>query len=38
MESDVNVKIQSDKLSETEYLIKDKNDIIIGRFSYIRIK
>ena len=32
MESNVSVKIQADKLSETEYLIKDKNDIIIGRF------
>jgi ribosomal-protein-alanine N-acetyltransferase len=33
MESDFNVKIQSDKSSRTEYLIKDKNDIIIGRFT-----
>lgn len=32
MESNVSVKIQADKLSQTEYLIKDKNDIIIGRF------
>jgi len=33
MEADFNVKIQSDKSSRTEYLIKDKNDIIIGRFT-----
>lgn len=32
MESNVSVKIQADKLSQTEYLIKDKSDIIIGRF------
>ena len=32
MESNVSVKIQADKLSQAEYLIKDKNDIIIGRF------
>jgi [ribosomal protein S5]-alanine N-acetyltransferase len=32
MESDLSVKIQSDKSSETEYLIKDKSDIIVGRF------
>ena len=32
MESDLRVKIQSDKSSETEYLIKDKSDIIVGRF------
>ncbi|MDD3049494.1 MAG: GNAT family protein [Bacilli bacterium] len=28
-----NVKIQADKLKQTEYLIKDKNDIIVGRFA-----
>lgn len=33
MKLDVSVKIQSDKLSQTEYLIKDMNDISIGRFS-----
>ena len=33
MESDLSVKIQSDKLSETEYLIKDKSNIIVGRFT-----
>lgn len=33
MESDLSVKIHSDKSSETEYLIKDKSDIIIGRFT-----
>ncbi|WP_160687591.1 GNAT family protein [Clostridium sp. C2-6-12] len=32
MESDFSVKIHSHKSSETEYLIKDKNDIVIGRF------
>ena len=36
MQLDVSVKIQPDKLSKTEYLIKDMNDIIIGRFSSIR--
>jgi len=33
MKLDVSVKIQADKLSQTEYLIKDMNDISIGRFS-----
>ena len=33
MESDFSVKIQSDKSSQTEYLIKDKSNIIIGRFT-----
>ena len=33
MESDFSVKIQSDKSSQTEYLVKDKSDIIVGRFS-----
>ena len=33
MESDLSVKIQSDKSSETEYLIKDKSGIIVGRFT-----
>jgi len=33
MESDFSVKIQSDKSSQTEYLIKDKSDIIVGRFT-----
>lgn len=32
MESGFSVKIHSDKASETEYLIKDKSDIVIGRF------
>ncbi len=32
MESDVSVKIEVDKLTKTEYLIKDRNDIIVGRF------
>ncbi len=35
MESDANVKIQVQ--SETEYLIKDKNDIIIGRFNILEM-
>ncbi|MDR3597681.1 GNAT family protein [Clostridium sp.] len=33
MESNASVKIEADKLIKTEYLIKDKNDIIIGRFT-----
>lgn len=33
MEADLTVKIEVDKLTKTEYLIKDKNDIIIGRFT-----
>jgi len=33
MESDFSVKIQSDKSSQTEYLIKDKSNIIVGRFT-----
>ncbi len=37
MQADVRVKIQADKLSKTEYLIKDINDIIIGRFSTIEL-
>lgn len=32
MKSNLRVKIQSDKLSEEKYIIKDNNDIIIGRF------
>ena len=32
MESNVSVKIHPNKLVKTEYLIKEKNDIIIGRF------
>jgi len=38
MESNVSVKIQPDKLSQTEYLIKEKNDIIIGRFEIPELK
>ena len=38
MQLDVSVKIQADKLSKTEYLIKDMNDIIIGRFSTTGIR
>jgi len=37
MQLDINVKIQADKLSKTKYLIKDMNDIIIGRFSTIEL-
>lgn len=33
MQLNVSVKIQADKLSQTEYLIKDMDNIIIGRFS-----
>jgi ribosomal-protein-alanine N-acetyltransferase len=32
MESGVSVKIQVDKSNKKEYLIKDKSDIVIGRF------
>ena len=38
MQLDVSVKIQADKLSKTEYLIKDMNDIIIGRFSTMELE
>jgi ribosomal-protein-alanine N-acetyltransferase len=38
MQLDVRVKIQADKLSQTEYLIKDRNDIIIGRFSNMELE
>ncbi|MCE5221979.1 MAG: GNAT family N-acetyltransferase [Clostridium sp.] len=38
MQLDVSVKIQVDKLSKTEYLIKDMNDIIIGRFSTMELE
>lgn len=37
MQADLSVKIQADKLSKTEYLIKDMNDIIIGRFSTVEL-
>ena len=37
MKSNVSVKIQSNKQDKTEYLIKDKDDIIIGRFTTIEI-
>lgn len=33
MEAELKVKIQLDKSSQTEYLVKDKSDIIIGRFT-----
>jgi ribosomal-protein-alanine N-acetyltransferase len=35
MESDANVKIQVQ--SKTEYLIKEKNDIIIGRLNILEM-
>lgn len=38
MQADVSVKIQADKLRKTEYLIKDMNDIIVGRFSAIGLE
>lgn len=38
MQLNVSVKIQADKLSETKYLIKDMNDIIIGRFRTIELE
>jgi ribosomal-protein-alanine N-acetyltransferase len=37
MESNLSVKIQADKLSKTEYLIKGKNDILIGRFATLEL-
>ena len=37
MELNVGVKIQADKSSKTEYLIKEKNDIIIGRFIEVEL-
>lgn len=33
MKSNVSVKIEADRLVKTEYLIKDKNGIIVGRFT-----
>lgn len=33
MQDKMSVKIQADKLNKTEYLIKDMNDIIVGRFT-----
>jgi ribosomal-protein-alanine N-acetyltransferase len=33
MEAELRVKIQLDKSSQTEYWVKDKSDIIIGRFT-----
>jgi ribosomal-protein-alanine N-acetyltransferase len=33
MESDLMVQIHSDRSSETEYVIKDKSNIVIGRFT-----
>lgn len=38
MQADVSVKIQADKLIKADYLIKDMNDIIIGRFSAIGLE
>ncbi|EKQ57906.1 MULTISPECIES: GNAT family protein [unclassified Clostridium] len=37
MQLNVSVKIQSDKLNQSEYLIRDKNDIIIGRFATMEL-
>ncbi|MFW2490842.1 GNAT family N-acetyltransferase [Clostridium chromiireducens] len=37
MKSNISVKIQANKQDKTEYLIKDKDDIIIGRFTTIEI-
>lgn len=37
MKSDLKVKIFTDKSSEEEYIIKDSNDIIIGRFNMIEL-
>lgn len=37
MNSDLSVKIEVDKASESEYLIKDLHDIILGRFNIIDI-
>lgn len=38
MQLDAQVKIQADKSSQTKYLIKDINDIIIGRFSTMELE
>lgn len=37
MESNLMVKIQADKLTQTEYLVKDINDIVIGRFRILEL-
>lgn len=37
MELNASVKIEVDKLIKTEYLIKDKNDIVVGRFSVLEL-
>lgn len=34
MESNMKVKIQGNRSNKTEYLIRDIDDIIIGRFQY----
>lgn len=36
MKSDISVKIQYNKQNQTEYFIKDKADIIIGRFDILQ--
>lgn len=37
MKSNLKVKIQADKSCEEEYIIKDNNDIIIGRFKILEL-
>ena len=37
MESNLKVKISVDKSMNQEYIIKDSNDIIIGRFSILEM-
>ncbi|GAA0079098.1 GNAT family protein [Clostridium sp. CTA-5] len=37
MESNFKVKIEANKLSQTEYIIKDKSDITIGRFYILEL-
>ena len=37
MNSDLIVKIEPDKSTESEYLIKDLNNIILGRFDIVSI-
>lgn len=37
MKSDLRIKIEANKLNDTEYLVKDKDNITIGRFSIIEM-
>lgn len=37
MKSNLMIKIESNKLNDTEYLVKDKDDITIGRFNILEM-